>query len=656
MMDYTAYQKQLRGCFVGKAVGGTLGMPLEGYIGTKKIEYYDPIPFGMVENDDLDLQVVWMEVIRSRGLPINRKDLADGWVDHIRALPDEYGVVIRNLESGLYPPLSGFYDNKFYAGMGAAIRTELWAALAPGDPDLAVRFAREDACADHYADGVEASTFLTAIESAAFAENDCGKLIETGLSYLDSNGRLHRAIISTIQWLNELKDPFKVREKILSSFFAPNWTDVAINLSFIVLSWLISEGDFSKGICTAASLGHDADCTTATVGAIMGLINPDGIEERWTKPLGDALVLSSSISNMHEVATIQELCEQIGDLCSDVLAYYGSKTQFTVEPEGVNDFAKPWADSAKALYLEGQYDHLESLVSNRPLTVKLRYPDQVAIAPGETAVFKAKISNPNRGGSTASLTLRASDGWRVMPSDFHLDIEDGHEETIEFSVTAPSKPRRRVAKNHLYFYFRIGNLHFDMRAGLIQTKEFLRIKQDYSSDECPPDSLFAKAELVSASAHFQGVPDGQHLFATELRAPVCFPEAVLIVQGTRPIKVWYDGKLILDHDGCEYVPAFHRSDYVSKVSLDGGWHRLVIWTGERGRQGKDKDINRSPNAAFVTVPGSMSTFELRKKYDAQKLYNGEQGEMFLGIANRWDSHWLSEIEWRIPNISFRETE
>ncbi len=59
--------------------------------------------------------------------------LADAWLEHIHLWPDEYGVACRNLAQGLYPPVSGGFDNGFTAGMGAAIRSEIWACLAPGD-------------------------------------------------------------------------------------------------------------------------------------------------------------------------------------------------------------------------------------------------------------------------------------------------------------------------------------------------------------------------------------------------------------------------------------------------------------------------------------------------------------------------------------------
>ena len=72
----------------------------------------------MLPNDDLDVQVVWLENIIRRGFPINRFSLAETWLENIHMWPDEYGVADRNLSQGIYPPASGSFDNKFTAGMG----------------------------------------------------------------------------------------------------------------------------------------------------------------------------------------------------------------------------------------------------------------------------------------------------------------------------------------------------------------------------------------------------------------------------------------------------------------------------------------------------------------------------------------------------------
>ena len=650
-LSYDTYLHKLKGCFIGKAVGGTLGLPTEGYFGTNEVTYYNPVPTGMLENDDLDLQVVWLEVIRRCGLPINRRDLADGWLDHMREYPDEYGIVDRNLTYGLYPPLSGYYDNKFGAGMGAAIRTEIWAGLAPGDPELAVRLAREDACNDHFGDGVEACAFLAAVESAAYLESDPHKLIETGLSFLTPQGRLHRAFTATLKWWEEYRDPHKVRELVLQNFFVQNWTDVAINLSFILIGWMAGGDDFGKCLCTVAGLGHDTDCTAATLGAILGILNPDGFEEKWTRPIGDDLILSGCISAMHETDNITAMCGQIAQMCGQTLEYYGSAVRLCGERPAAldkDDAAPSWARVSRHIMLKDNYDPLESLVAVRPLTLKLRYPDAVAIAPGETSEpFTARISNPTGEGWKGKLLLRVPDGWSISPQHVELQIEGEEEAEISFRITAPVQAKRRVAKSEIDFHFIQPQQTLRISAGLIPTYDFLRKKVEYSADECPPDELMSGAQVVSARAHFQEVPDGQHLFMTEVRVSEYYPHTIMVAQGTRPIKVWLDGKLLLSHDGAEYVPAFHRSDNVAEFSLEGGWHRLVIWTGD-----KERDVTKehSPHSAIVPVRSNIGVFEARKMYDLQALMGEEKGELFVGFANRSGFKWLADMEYRLPKL------
>lgn len=649
-MHFDAYLKKLHGCFTGKAVGGTLGMPMEGYIGTKDISYYDPVPTSMLANDDLDLQVVWVEVIRRCGLPVNRRDLADGWLRHMKALPDEYGVVIRNLRTGLFPPLSGYYDNKFYAGMGSAIRTELWAGLAPGDPELAVKLSREDACCDHYADGVEASAFLAAVESAAYTENDRTKLIETGLHFTEPGGRLYKMFTETIKWWVELRDPLGVRERILKKYFVQNWTDVGINLSFILIGWLAGDEEtepsskISRALCTVAGLGHDGDCTAATLGSILGILYPDAFEKRWTDPLGDDLVLSGCISAMHEKATITEFCGQVASLCIGVQEYYGSPVRLSDRPPTGTESIARWADSDDHISLAPGYDRNESCIALRPFTVKLIYPEKVALAPSESGLFTALISVPGNRPVPFSLKLKASDGWKTEPSDFHIDAA-GQETKICFSVTAPVRSRR-VALNSLDFHFKTQDLSFTVSAGLIETINFRHVKYDFDVEGCPPDKIFENAEIIPIYNHFWKIPGGAHLYSVEMRPHARISEAIMLIQGTRPVKVWYDGELIMSHDGSEYCPAFHRSENLKIITLSGEWKRFILYAGKGIKDGVPRGKNDTPFNSLAPVEGCPTPYEIRKKYDAESLYGGEDGELFFGLANRTSYEWIYELEWR----------
>ena len=70
-LTFEQYKKKVEGCFIGKAVGGTLGAPYEGKRTTHSLTYYDPVPTEMLPNDDLDLQVVWLEAICENGKTVS---------------------------------------------------------------------------------------------------------------------------------------------------------------------------------------------------------------------------------------------------------------------------------------------------------------------------------------------------------------------------------------------------------------------------------------------------------------------------------------------------------------------------------------------------------------------------------------------------------
>lgn len=304
-MKNEIYREKVMGCWLGKAVGGTLGQPYEGCEGPLDLSYYDPIPTDMIPNDDLDLQVLWAYALDKMENPtVDRDVLAKAWLEHVDFPWDEYGLAIRNLKEGIPAPLCGSHDNWFKNGLGAAIRSEIWACLAPGNPQLAAKYAFEDACVDHAEDGLYAEQFFAAVESEAFRESNMDRLLDAGLSVIPPHSRLALAVKDTRQWCAESKDWQKIRRAILDQWGNENFTDAVMNVPFTVMALLLGKGDFSKTVCMAVNCGLDADCTTATAGAIMGIINPDSIEERWLNPIGRKLIINDGITGITHPETL----------------------------------------------------------------------------------------------------------------------------------------------------------------------------------------------------------------------------------------------------------------------------------------------------------------------------------------------------------------
>jgi ADP-ribosylglycohydrolase len=297
-------------------------MPFEGTFAPLDLTYYDPVPDEMLPNDDLDIQVLWAGVLEARrraglAIRVHRDDLAEAFLAHVDFPFDEYGVAIRNMRLGLRAPWCGSYDNWFANGMGAAIRSEIWACLAAGDPASAAAYAREDACVDHAGPGIEAEAFFAALQALAFDADhtsDPGPIIEAACDVIDPAGPTARAVRNTLDWWSELSDWRPVRRRVIERWGSDNFTDTTQNVCFTLLGWLDARGDFGRGICTAVNCGYDTDCTGATLGALMGILNPDGIEDRWLVPIGRQLVVSPPVTppaGQAFPATLDALTDQV---------------------------------------------------------------------------------------------------------------------------------------------------------------------------------------------------------------------------------------------------------------------------------------------------------------------------------------------------------
>ncbi len=312
-MDDHILRRKIIGGLLGKAVGGTLGAPpYEGCTGPLKLKFYDPVPDKMLPNDDLDLQILWACKLNDdwNGV-LSCENLASAWVEHVGFPWDEYGVAIRNVKLGLKGRAIGTYDNAFCDGMGAAIRSELWAFLAPGNPELAVKYAEMDGCIDHCQSGLDAEILFAAMESMAFVESNINKIISCGISFLPRGSRLKKLVRETVQLCKKSDNALYIRQTLRDRYACHNFTDVHVNIAFAIAALMLGRGNFSKTICTAVNFGCDTDCTGATVGAILGIINPDCIEQKWLKPIGRELVVSPEITGINPPATLDEFADMV---------------------------------------------------------------------------------------------------------------------------------------------------------------------------------------------------------------------------------------------------------------------------------------------------------------------------------------------------------
>ncbi len=325
-VGYKRYFDQVYGGWFGKCLGGAAGAPVEGIKKVIDIQDFGEIIDPDVPNDDLDIQLLWLEVLEKYGMNIDSSLLADAWLSKCWYPFSEYGYFMKNYRRGIKPPYSGKFNNPFFKeGMGCAIRSEIWGFVFPGNPDLAIHYAYKDATLDHSDNAVLAEQFLAAIESMVFYEKDLMKLIDLGLRYVDIDSKLYRCIQQVVLSHERDSDDWKrARKSVIKNFGHSDFTNVVQNVGFIVISLLYGKGDLAKTVNIAMQCGYDTDCTCATAGAILGsIIGYDAIEEVLKNYIQDYFVIGIDVQRRSN--SIRDLAEDTCRVGVSILELLGEQ-------------------------------------------------------------------------------------------------------------------------------------------------------------------------------------------------------------------------------------------------------------------------------------------------------------------------------------------
>lgn len=449
-LNKATYMDKLHACWLGKNIGGTLGAPYEGSHSFLDVKGFrsksgEPLP-----NDDLDLQLAWLVAMERIGpARVNTNVLADFWLEWLPPYWNEYGTCKTNLRLGLMPPMSGEVDNeRWKTSNGAWIRSELWAALAPGVTDVAIKYAVADGMVDHgLAEGTQAEVFTATLQSMAYVESDIRKLLELGLAKIPADGAVAQTVRLVMDCYDKGVDYREARERVLQFNEALGWFQAPNNLGFVTIGLLYGEGDFKKSVLYAVNCGDDTDCTAATVGATLGIIGGmDAIPMDWREYVGDRIV-TISISAMHQhraPKTCTELADRVAALLPRVMA--DNKVKFELTNDATDyptEFAEKYNSEGPEKYFT--FSPWSYEVTNYPtFSTRVELNDTPRVAPGDVRHVKLSIhSHPDlRESHKFQFRLLLPDGWTaghyprtallLYPQPIHGLYGDT---SIEFDIT-----------------------------------------------------------------------------------------------------------------------------------------------------------------------------------------------------------------------------
>jgi len=606
------YYRTVYGGWLGKNIGGTLGAPVEGKKELLELDFYPVLQDGPLENDDLDLQLVWLHALEQYGPKLTSKELGQEWAEHIFFPFDEYGYALTNLRRGITPPLAGAFNNPFTHCMGSPIRSEIWGMVTPGAPHVAAHYAYQDAVVDHAGgEGVFGEMFFAAIESAVFMEKDRDKLITIAMSYIPESSRTAKAMRDLIQWHSEGKSWIEARALILEHHGHDNFTDAPQNIAFTILGWLYGE-DFEDAILKAVNCGYDTDCTAATLGAILGMIaGPEGLPDKWVNPVGDRVVVSPPIKGFPAPANLDELTRRTIRMGKQVLAAWD--TGILVHPEQQTDFSGTVVeanDHVRALWERGVNTDRRLLPPNsvEPLGLELVIDygaNGPAIGRGQHKTLQLTITNHSQIQWLGSVELELPSGWSgAEVQSFSLDSGGAATFTFEVQASEALLPVYELAAIIKRRHDQVQWAQYEESIVLVPAFEWTVWGPD---DQAGTKGSFT-GNRIAWDAVLNTEKSGQYRATTKLHNPV-ERRMHLIAASNSLVTVKLGGEQIIH---CtqkeEFMPAYHRApqSQLAELTIPAGVHELEI---EAYKDGEELEVYILPVAGSQTEqPGPYYYF------------------------------------------------
>ncbi len=308
-INLTNYRDKVRGGWIGKCAGGILGAPIEGFKSFHTIAIDDSLFENNFPNDDLDLQILWLDMAKQKGPYVRANDFRDHWQAHVNFPWNEYGIATLNMRKGLDNPDTGRHNNAYWSeSMGSPIRSELWGMLCPGNPAAAARYARMDSTLDHTGFSVDAEMFFSASAALAFFETDVSVVMQQAAQHTNG-GTLFAQLYRDVRQWHAQHGEAVAKHKIKSKYGDADFTSAPQNVGLTMLA-ILAFGQSFDTILESINYGHDSDCIIATAAALIGIIQGyDTIPAVWKNRIGDTLMVSPELTGLVLPETVNQLTE-----------------------------------------------------------------------------------------------------------------------------------------------------------------------------------------------------------------------------------------------------------------------------------------------------------------------------------------------------------
>lgn len=297
----------IRGAWLGRCVGNTMGKPVEGLRPDEVRHYLEAVgqwpqtgylplldrlpagvshlhesaPFATAGNftdvprdDDIDWTILALHMAETYGAGLTTADIAREWLDRLpftQTFTAERAAY-RNLVHGLEAPETATHENPYREWIGALIRADMYGYLNPGNPAEAARQALVDARLSHVGNGIYGEMWAAALVAAALATDSAEAALTSALAVIPPRSRLAESQRQVLDLFHRGVDADAAMAAMDSTLGHYNWVHTVNNAALIAIG-LLWGGDFTAAVALSIAGGRDTDSDAATVGSVYGALH-----------------------------------------------------------------------------------------------------------------------------------------------------------------------------------------------------------------------------------------------------------------------------------------------------------------------------------------------------------------------------------------------
>lgn len=295
-----AFLSRATGCLLGLAVGDAMGDLGRSDYYRQRYGIITQMYEGAKSTDDTEFAILTAQTLIDWRGELTLSRVAESWRKYIleqggmgdRGGKPLYGSVA-NLARGIEPPQSGI-DNPQNDDDGAAMRIAPVGIICPGNPRRAAEISGIEAQISHARDGIWGAQAIAASVAVALTDATPQEIVAAGVEQVPADSWLGRALDRALDLCRKYPTIEAAWEHLHTDLWNPVHSMAAEALPQAYAIFLLTGGDFRKGIFWACNFGRDADTIAALVGAMSGAIHgQDAISPDWAnkvrKPAGVCL-------------------------------------------------------------------------------------------------------------------------------------------------------------------------------------------------------------------------------------------------------------------------------------------------------------------------------------------------------------------------------